>query len=68
MYIGQMRRAGHDLQRSPLNDRGRVEKDDAGSLTEKDPITSAEQAAEVGIDQEPADRAVSRFIQMDELD
>ena len=63
-----MRHAGDHLQRSPLNDRSRFEDDDAGSLTENDPITSAQQTTKIGINQESTNRAVSRFIQMDELD
>ena len=62
LQAGQVWRAGDNLQSSPADNGFGAEHDEMGSLTQSDPLTTAQQITEIGMDQQPVGGPVSGFI------
>ena len=59
-----MRHGGDHLKDAPANDGVGVEHDGAGSLSQCDPVTAAQQVAEIGSDQKAVGDPACGFVKM----
>lgn len=62
VQTGQVWRAGDHLKHAPANDGFSIEDDGAASFTQRDPITPAQQVAEIRSDQESIGGAAGGII------
>jgi hypothetical protein len=58
----EVRRGGDHLKDAPANDGVGVEHDGAGSLSQGDPVTAAQQVTEIGTDQEAVGGPACGFV------